>query len=60
MLTLQVDTKVRHVQVEDYLMEQDLPYTVFQPLYLYGDFTGKDCEQWFMDRILRYVPSTEP
>ena len=26
---------------------------MFQPLYLYGDYNGKDCEQWFMDRILR-------
>lgn len=42
-----------HVPVEEYLKEQDLPYTVFQPLYLYGEYTGKDCEQWFVDRILR-------
>ena len=42
-----------HVEVEQYLEQQDVPYTVFQPLYLYGPYTGKDCEQWFMDRILR-------
>ena len=42
-----------HVPVEEYLVEQDLPYTVFQPLYLYGEHTAKDCEQWFVDRILR-------
>jgi hypothetical protein len=30
-----------------------LPYTVFQPLYIYGPHTGKDCEQWFIDRIIR-------
>jgi hypothetical protein len=28
---------------------------VFQPLYIYGAYTAKDCEQWFMDRILRWV-----
>ena len=43
-----------------------MPYTVFQPLYLYGDYTGKDCEQWFMDRILRcatrscFLPNDPP
>lgn len=40
-------------------MEQDLPYTVFHPLYMYGEFNGKDCEQWFMDRILRSALGTE-
>ena len=39
-----------------YLEEQDLPYTVFQPLYLYGEYNGKDCEEWFMDRVLRCRP----
>ena len=39
-----------------YLEEQDLPYTVFQPLYLYGENNGKDCEEWFMDRVLRCQP----
>lgn len=39
--------------VEGYLEEQQLPYTVFQPLYIYGPHTAKDCEQWFMERILR-------
>ena len=44
-----------HVAVESYLEEQDMPYTVFQPLYIYGPHTAKDCEQWFMDRVLRWV-----
>jgi hypothetical protein len=43
------------VTVESYLEEQDIPYTVFQPLYIYGPHTAKDCEQWFMDRVLRWV-----
>ena len=30
-----------HVGVEGYLQEQGLPFTVFQPLYLYGDHTAK-------------------
>jgi len=49
-----------HVAVEKYLEEQDLPFTVFQPLYLYGEHTAKDCEQWFMDRILRDRPVPLP
>jgi hypothetical protein len=41
------------VEVEKYLEEQDLPYSVFQPQYIYGPYTNKDCEQWFVDRIIR-------
>lgn len=26
---------------------------MFQPLYIYGPHTAKDCEQWFIDRIIR-------
>ncbi len=37
-----------------------MPYTVFQPLYIYGPHTAKDCEQWFMDRILRDRPVPIP
>jgi hypothetical protein len=41
--------------VERYLADQGLPYTVFQPLYIYGPHTAKDCEQWFIDRVIRSV-----
>ena len=47
--------KAGHVAVEAYLASEGLPYTVFQPLYLYGPHTNKDCEQFFMDRVLRWV-----
>lgn len=49
-----------HVAVENYLKQEGLPYTVFQPLYIYGPHTAKDCEQWFMDRILRDRPVPIP
>lgn len=49
-----------HVAVEHYLKSEDLPYTVFQPLYIYGPHTAKDCEQWFLDRILRDRPVPIP
>lgn len=41
------------MEVETYLQHLGMPFTVFQPLYIYGPHTAKDCEQWFMDRILR-------
>jgi nucleoside-diphosphate-sugar epimerase len=44
-----------HVVVERYLESEGLPYTVFQPLYIYGPHTAKDCEQWFVDRIIRWA-----
>ena len=31
--------------MEEYLKQAFLPYTVFQPLYIYGPHTAKDCEQ---------------
>lgn len=43
-----------HVEVEEYLAKARMPYTVFQPLYIYGQDTAKDCEQWFIDRIIRW------
>lgn len=49
-----------HVSVENYLVEKGAPYTVFQPLYIYGPHTAKDCEQWFMERILRDRPVPIP
>ena len=49
-----------HVEVEKYLQDQGLPYTVFQPLYIYGPLTAKDCEQWFIDRIIRDRPVPIP
>ena len=49
-----------HVEVESYLESEDVPFTVFQPLYIYGPHTAKDCEQWFLDRIMRDRPVPIP
>ncbi|KAF5834516.1 hypothetical protein DUNSADRAFT_8767 [Dunaliella salina] len=49
-----------HVEVEKYLELINMPYTVFQPLYIYGPHTAKDCEQWFIDRIARDRPVPIP
>ncbi len=43
------------MEVEEYLAKARMPYTVFQPLYIYGQDTAKDCEQWFIDRIIRWA-----
>ena len=39
---------------------QGLPFTVFQPLYIYGPHTGKDYVKWFMDRLMRGRPVPLP
>ena len=39
---------------------QDLPYTIFQPLYIYGPYTGKDYMPYFLDRLLRNRPVPIP
>ena len=31
-----------HVGVEKYLLEKAMPYTVFQPLYIYGPHAAKE------------------
>ncbi|CAG9466572.1 unnamed protein product [Pedinophyceae sp. YPF-701] len=49
-----------HYFVEEYLKDEGLPYTVMRPHYIYGEHTVKDCEQWFMDRILRDRPVPIP
>jgi hypothetical protein len=52
--------KAGHVAVEKYLERINAPFTVFQPLYMYGAHTAKDCEQWFIDRIARGRPVPIP
>ena len=49
-----------NVQVEDYLAQVGAPYTVFHPLYMYGAHTAKDCEQWYIDRVIRDRPVPIP
>jgi nucleoside-diphosphate-sugar epimerase len=49
-----------HVAVEAALATAGLPFTVFQPLYIYGPSTAKDCEQWFLDRLVRGRPVPIP
>ena len=39
---------------------QGLPYTVFQPLYIYGPHTAKDYMGYFLDRLMRNRPVPIP
>ena len=39
---------------------QGLPFTVFQPLYLYGPYNGKDAMPYFLDRLMRGRPVPIP
>ena len=39
---------------------QGLPYTVFQPLYIYGPYAAKDYMAFFLDRLLRNRPVPIP
>jgi nucleoside-diphosphate-sugar epimerase len=45
-----------HFFVEEYLKEHKMPFTIFRPLYIYGEYGVKDYQQWFMERILRDRP----
>ena len=49
-----------HVAVEKHLASSGVPYTVFQPQYIYGPHTAKDCEQWFIERAIRQRPTPIP
>ena len=39
---------------------QGLPYTVFQPLYIYGPYAAKDYMGYFLDRLTRNRPVPIP
>ena len=41
-------------------MLQGLPYTVFQPLYIYGPYAAKDYMGFFLDRLMRNRPVPIP
>jgi nucleoside-diphosphate-sugar epimerase len=58
-----VDPKSRHkgkLDTEQYLMEQNVPYTSIRPTYIYGPQNYNDLEAWFFDRIVRNRPIPIP
>jgi len=56
----EVKATAGHAQVESYLRQVGMPFSSFRPLYIYGPLTNKDCEQWFLDRIMRDRPVPIP
>jgi len=56
----EVKATAGHAEVEAYLKKVGMPFSSFRPLYIYGPLTNKDCEQWFLDRIMRDRPVPIP
>ena len=58
-----VDPNSRHkgkFHTEDYLKEQDIPFTAVRPVYIYGPQNYNPLEKWFFDRIVRDRPIPIP
>lgn len=56
-----VDPNSRHkgkFHTEDYLREQDIPFTSIRPVYIYGPQNYNPLEKWFFDRVVsgRKIP----
>lgn len=48
--------KAGHVEVEKYLESESVPFTVFQPQYIYGPYTAKvRCSRAFCQAPCRLV-----
>lgn len=58
-----LDPESRHkgkFETEQYLAEQDIPFTSVRPVYIYGPQNYNDVEAWFFDRIVRDRPIPIP
>lgn len=58
-----LDPKSRHkgkFETEQYLQEQDVPFTSVRPVYIYGPQNYNPVERWFFDRIVRDRPLPIP
>lgn len=58
-----LDPKSRHkgkFETEQYLAEQNLPFTSVRPVYIYGPQNYNPVERWFFDRIVRDRPVPIP
>ncbi len=58
-----LDPKSRHkgkFETEQYLQEQNLPFTSVRPVYIYGPQNYNPVERWFFDRIVRDRPLPIP
>lgn len=58
-----IDPQSRHkgkYDTENYLAEQNLPFTAIRPTYIYGPQNYNDLEAWFFERIVRDRPIPIP
>lgn len=58
-----LDPKSRHkgkFETEDYLLQQEMPFTSIRPVYIYGPQNYNPLEAWFFDRIARDRPLPIP
>lgn len=58
-----LDPKSRHkgkFETEQYLQDQNLPFTSVRPVYIYGPQNYNPLEGWFFDRIVRDRPLPIP
>ncbi|MBL1209414.1 NAD-dependent epimerase/dehydratase family protein [Geminocystis sp. GBBB08] len=58
-----LDPQSRHkgkYETEEYLKNQDIPFTSIRPVYIYGSRNYNDLESWFFDRLVRNLPILIP
>ncbi|KAF2314878.1 hypothetical protein GH714_037034 [Hevea brasiliensis] len=55
-----VKASAGHVGVEKYIAEIFSSWAVFRPQYMIGSGNNKDCEEWFLDRVVRKRPVPIP
>lgn len=58
-----VDPQSRHkgkYETEQYLLNENIPFTSVRPVYIYGAGNYNDLEAWFFDRLSRDLPILIP
>ncbi|WP_320668445.1 NAD-dependent epimerase/dehydratase family protein [Prochlorococcus sp. MIT 1307] len=58
-----IDSNSRHIgkaQTEQWLIDQNIPFTSFRPTYIYGPGNYNPIERWFFDRIIHKRPVPIP
>ncbi len=61
--TSSIDPSSRHIgkaRTEEWLSNQEIPFTSFRPTYIYGPGNYNPIERWFFDRIMHNQPVPVP
>ncbi len=59
----EIDPSSRHsgkADTENWLLQEDIPFTSFRPTYIYGPGNYNPIERWFFDRIINNRPIPIP